>query len=221
MARPIPANNRQKRNPQREEKRDRGAERDEHVHVGRPALERCERPLVEARTTAELHGHGEDEHEDVGGEHLLDVRGIGHKQGRECTANAHMGPGKHTDAEDDDGKYQGGDEDAAVVPRTYGFPCPALLVNQRRIIVDELRGEREVIEDAEHVIDRRRIRIEGDLSGVVGEVHRDVDDARRVAVMLLDIGRAVRAMHAIDGQAYRALHERPFRVFSMLLSLAQ
>ena len=131
-----------------------------------------------------------------------------------------MGPGKHACAEDDDGEYQRGDEDVAVVPCACGLPCPALLVNQRGIIVDELRGEREVVEDAEHVINRRRVRVEGDLSRIISEVHRDVDDARRIPVMLLDVGRAVRAMHAVDGQAYGALHERPFRVFSMLLSLA-
>ena len=131
-----------------------------------------------------------------------------------------MGPGKHACAEDDDGEYQRGDEDVAVVPCVCSLLCPAFLVNQRGIIVDELRGEREVVEDAEHVVDRRRVRVEGDLSRIISEVHRGVDDTRRIPVVFLDVGRAVRAMHAVDGQAYGALHERPFRVFSMLLSLA-
>ena len=127
--------------------------------------------------------------------------GIGHEQTGQGAAHPHVPAGNHADGHDDHREHGGRAEHLAVPLGPGGLAGAAPLVHQGRVIGDDLGREGQVVEDGEHVVHAGLGRIEHHAPGVVRQVHRHVDHPRRGAVVLLDVGRAVRAVHAVDSQA--------------------
>ena len=200
MAFPIPRDHRQKRDPQREQKRNGGTERHEHIHVRRAALKGAPRALVEPRAATELHRGRKRQQQEVRREHGLHMGGIGHEQPRQGRAHPHVPAGNHADGHNSHREHGRHAEHLAIALGPGGLAGAALLVHQRCVLGDDLGREGQIVEDGEHVVHAGLGRVEHNAPRVVGQVHRHIDDAGRGAVVLLDVGRAVRAVHALDGQ---------------------
>ena len=115
------------------------------------------------------------------------------------SADRHVPARNHAYGDDDDRERGGRDEHAHVVPGAGGFLLATLLVDQRCILGNYLGRERQVVEHVQHVVDGGSLGVERHAPRVVRQVDRHVLDAWQGTVVLLYVGRTVRAVHAVYG----------------------